>query len=475
MAAIQALASKSLLEMLAEPTVPAINGKPASFVAGGEFPFPMVQPGSNGSSSVITISWREYGIRLNFLPIITPRGTIRLQVAPEVSSLDYTHAVTVAGTTVPALSTRRVSTEIELQSGQSFVIAGLLDNQTTDNFSKIPGIGDIPILGKLFQSKTISRTNSELLVIVTPEIVRPIPEGQPVPDLNYPQTFLPNNTTASPLHHPGMSTTGAVPVTPPTHTVPLEQLVQQPLQGTPAAAPNPAATSVPQAGPAAQCACTRCPPADGPPRPTAAPPAAAPKETKNDRAVRRTGMYPLTIGLAIENQDLMQQARACLADLPFRVTVEHQDIRDRGGFLDRLERMRPDVVLVDISNCREPLEGLVASIRTAAGDPMIVALNTVAESDAILTALRAGINEYVYPPLAEPLRKALKSAPPNAAGAAMADQGRRQGLRLFLRQRRLRRHHPHLPRSRGVGTAGAEGSAGGSRSGCRHDRIHYQD
>ena len=129
-------------------------------------------------------------------------------------------------------------------------------------------------------------------------------------------------------------------------------------------------------------------------------------------------MYPLTIGLAIENQDLMQQARACLAELPFRVTVEHQDIRDRGGFLDRLERMRPDVVLVDISNCREPLEGLVASIRTAAGDPMIVALNTVAESDAILTALRAGINEYVYPPLAEPLRKALEKR--------SAERGRRR-------------------------------------------------
>ena len=242
-AAIQALASKSLLEMLAEPTVPAINGKQASFVAGGEFPFPIVQPGASGST--ITIAWREYGIRLNFTPLITPRGTIHLQVAPEVSSLDYTHSVSVGGTTIPALSTRKVQTEIELESGQSFVIAGLLDNQTTDNLSKVPGIGDIPILGKLFQSKTISRSNSELLVIVTPEIVRPIPAGQPLPDLNYPQTFL-HEDNKLPLRHPGAEVTGDVPVTPPYPTIPVELLLQQQKQGDPPTvmpAVNPAAGS----------------------------------------------------------------------------------------------------------------------------------------------------------------------------------------------------------------------------------------
>ena len=111
-------------------------------------------------------------------------------------------------------------------------------------------------------------------------------------------------------------------------------------------------------------------------------------------------MYPLTIGLAIENRDLWEQAQACLADLPFRSIVEHQDIGDVSNFLDRLERMRrPDVVLVDISGWKEPLEGLVASIRNAIGDPMIIALNTSAESDAILSSLRAGINEYLFPPL----------------------------------------------------------------------------
>jgi pilus assembly protein CpaE len=119
-------------------------------------------------------------------------------------------------------------------------------------------------------------------------------------------------------------------------------------------------------------------------------------------------MYPLTIGLAIENRDLLEQAQACLSDLPFRIIVEHQDIGDLSSFLDRLERMRPDVVLVDISNWREPLEGLVASIRGAIGDPMIIALNTTADSDSILSSLRAGINEYLYPPLQEPLKRALE-------------------------------------------------------------------
>ena len=119
-------------------------------------------------------------------------------------------------------------------------------------------------------------------------------------------------------------------------------------------------------------------------------------------------MYPLTIGLAIENRLLWEQTQACLGELPFRVIVEHQDVGDVSNFLDRLERMRPDVVLVDISGWREPLEGLVSSIRAVTGDPMIIALNTSADPAAILSSLRAGINEYLYPPLRDPLRKALE-------------------------------------------------------------------
>ena len=140
-------------------------------------------------------------------------------------------------------------------------------------------------------------------------------------------------------------------------------------------------------------------------------------------------MYPLTIGLAIENRELWEQAQACLADLPFRIIVEHQDIGDVSNFLDRLERMRPDVVLVDISGWKEPLEGLVASIRTAIGDPMIIALNTSAESDAILASLRAGINEYLYPPLQEPLKRALEKR--SAERSRRRDGGTKAGGKSF--------------------------------------------
>jgi len=119
-------------------------------------------------------------------------------------------------------------------------------------------------------------------------------------------------------------------------------------------------------------------------------------------------MYPLTIGLAIENRDLWEQAQAALSELPFRVIVEHQDVGDVTNFLDRLERMRPDVVLIDISNWKEPLEGLAASIRSAVGDPIIIALNTSAEANPILASLRAGINEYLVPPLRDPLKRALE-------------------------------------------------------------------
>ena len=140
-------------------------------------------------------------------------------------------------------------------------------------------------------------------------------------------------------------------------------------------------------------------------------------------------MYPLTIGLAIENRDLWEQTQACLADLPFRIIVEHQDIGDVSNFLDRLERMRPDVVLVDISQWKEPLEGLASSIRNAVGDPMIVALNTSADSDAILASLRAGINEYLFPPLQEPLKRALEKR--SAERSRRRDGGTKLGGKAY--------------------------------------------
>ncbi len=239
-AAIKALESKRQLQMLAEPNLMVINNTAANFVSGGEFPFPVVQPGAGANS--ISIAFKEYGIKLGFLPVVTARGTIRLQVSPEVSALDYTNSVTVAGTTVPGTSTRRVQTEVELESGQSFVIAGLLDTQTTETLSKIPGIGDIPVLGKLFQSRSISRNNSELLVLITPEIVRPIPAGQRPPAVEFKTPFLPFLGPGEP-RQPGMQTTGPVPVHPPTESLPFEQLLQMQKPLPPGASTPPAGNS----------------------------------------------------------------------------------------------------------------------------------------------------------------------------------------------------------------------------------------
>lgn len=200
-AILQDLASKNLLQILAEPNLLAVSGKPASFLAGGEFPFPTLQGGGSGVGQV-TIQFREFGIKLNFTPEVTPRGTIRLEVRPEVSSLDYSSGLTVSGFTIPGLSTRRVDTEVELRNGQSFVIAGLLNNQITEQLSRMPGLANIPLLGKLFQSRNISKSNSELLILVTPELVSPILAGQKTPTLAMPRPFLEGTPTLAPQAQP---------------------------------------------------------------------------------------------------------------------------------------------------------------------------------------------------------------------------------------------------------------------------------
>jgi pilus assembly protein CpaC len=222
-ATIQALENKGLVQTLAEPNLLATNGKEASFLAGGEFPYPVVQGTSAGGSTAVTIEFKEYGIRLNFIPTITPRETIRLQVAPEVSALDFSHAVTISGFEVPAITSRKVNTEVELKDGQSFIIGGLLDNEENETFDKIPFLGDIPILGKFFQSMTRTKTNTELIVIVTPEMVAPIPAGQPLPQLKYPATFLPPNSN-TPTHNPDAKTAENTLPTAPT-SIPIETLM----------------------------------------------------------------------------------------------------------------------------------------------------------------------------------------------------------------------------------------------------------
>ena len=224
-ATIQALQTKGLLEVLAEPNVLAENGKQASFLAGGEFPYPVVQGGTTGGTTAVTIQFRQFGVRLNFIPTITPRGTIRLQVSPEVSSLDYANGVSIQGFTVPGVSVRNVNTEVELAESQSFAIGGLLDNRETETMQKVPFIGDVPILGKFFQSKQKNRTNTELVVIVTPEFVHPIPAGQPVPGVKFPVSFLAANT-GTPMETPGPNATGTASPTPPIPNMPVETLIK---------------------------------------------------------------------------------------------------------------------------------------------------------------------------------------------------------------------------------------------------------
>lgn len=178
-ATIRALQQKSVLQILAEPNLMALNGRPARFLAGGEFPFPVVQGGTNFTA--VTIQFRPFGVRLEFTGFITKENAIRLQVSPEVSTLDFTNALTISGFLVPAVSTRRAETEIELKDGQSFGIAGLIDRRTQAQFNKIPGIGDIPIIGHLFRSKNINRSKTELMVLVTPHIVDPVRAGGAAP------------------------------------------------------------------------------------------------------------------------------------------------------------------------------------------------------------------------------------------------------------------------------------------------------
>ncbi len=223
-ATIQALETQGVVEVLAEPNMLAQDGKQASFLAGGEYPYPVVQ-GTSGGSGTVSLQFKEFGIRLNFIPTITPRGTIRLQVAPEVSSLDFTNGISISGFTVPGIDVRRVKTEVELGEGQSFAIGGLLDNRETQTFQKIPFIGSIPILGKFFQSIQKSRTNTELIVIVTPEIVQPIDKGQPLPQLNYPEKFLPPNSKI-PMNTPTGIAAGTAPPGPAVPPIPVEKLVK---------------------------------------------------------------------------------------------------------------------------------------------------------------------------------------------------------------------------------------------------------
>jgi pilus assembly protein CpaC len=190
-ATIKMLQDNNILQILAEPNLIVLDGKDASFLAGGSFPFPVLTTTSTGGSTspVITIQFKKYGVQLDFTPTITSSGAVDLKVSPEVSSLDFTNAVTISGFLIPALSQKRVDTEVILKEGESFAIAGMIDNQVQRETEKIIGLGDIPILGQLFRSRQTNKTTNELLVVITPHVVKPLPPNEKAKLPDFPLPF----------------------------------------------------------------------------------------------------------------------------------------------------------------------------------------------------------------------------------------------------------------------------------------------
>ena len=185
---IKALETENVLQILAEPNLVTTNGKEANFLVGGEFPVPILQGG--GNAGAVTVQFKEFGIRLLFTPTMTANKTIKLVLRQEVSTIDFANAVTLQGFLIPALATRRTETNVELAEGQTFVVAGLMDNRETSALSKIPIISNIPVLGSLFKSKIENRNNTELVMLVTPEVTEALGPNDPKPSPYFPKDFL---------------------------------------------------------------------------------------------------------------------------------------------------------------------------------------------------------------------------------------------------------------------------------------------
>jgi pilus assembly protein CpaC len=198
-ATLAMLQNQNLLQILAEPNLVTVSGHEASFLAGGEFPFPVItNTGTGGQAApVVTIQFRKFGVQLNFTPTVAENGLIHLKVKPEVSSLDFSNALTIQGFTIPAISSRTAETEVDLHEGESFAIAGLIDNRVTKQISKIAGIGDLPVIGNLFKTRSTDKANTELLVVITPSFVKPFASGTSPAMPTFPEGFLGD--------HPGQS------------------------------------------------------------------------------------------------------------------------------------------------------------------------------------------------------------------------------------------------------------------------------
>jgi pilus assembly protein CpaC len=185
---IQALETEAILQILSEPNLVTTDGKEATFLVGGEYPVPVLQGGAN--SGAVTIQYKEFGIKLIFTPRITANGTIKMHLKQEVSTLDYANGVSLNGFTIPGVDTKRAETDVELGAGQSFVVAGLLDQRDTETLSKIPFLSSLPILGALFKSRQVTKSNQELVMLVTPEITMPLDPSDTKPGIYFPGKFL---------------------------------------------------------------------------------------------------------------------------------------------------------------------------------------------------------------------------------------------------------------------------------------------
>ena len=282
--AIKALQNKGLFQSLAEPNLVAESGKEASFLAGGEFPIPVAQGG--GANLAISVVFKEFGVRLSFTPTVTGGDRVRLKVRPEVSTLDFSNAIVLQGFRIPALSTRRTETEIELQDGQTFAIAGLLNNATTQQLRKVPGIGDIPILGHLFRSRAAQKNQTELVVMITPQILPRMSSGvtSELPRLNEPYLAPP-------------ATNKSFPTPPPAFTTPRSDDAAPAAAPTPVVAPPPSAPAPSEAAALLRAQKAKAPKLITPPppvvesRPAASPtatetrPLTAPEKTQIDKTV----------------------------------------------------------------------------------------------------------------------------------------------------------------------------------------------
>jgi pilus assembly protein CpaC len=175
---VTALETKGVLRRLAEPNLMALSGDAARFLAGGEFPVPVASTPVAGAFPTVTIEFKKFGVELAFVPTVLSRGVINLRVEPSVSELDFQNAVTIGGTTIPALSRRDARTTVELRDGQSFAIAGLLQTRNREDVSQVPWIGSVPVLGTLFRSSSYQQQETDLVIIVTPRLVAPAVPGQ---------------------------------------------------------------------------------------------------------------------------------------------------------------------------------------------------------------------------------------------------------------------------------------------------------